>query len=92
MIPDEPIDPSAARLAAAKEAAIRSLATNPTFRECWLEGYMVEDIENKLQQLRTAAVEDLAVARQRWLDAEAAYNQLKADIHHILNTPPHPTA
>lgn len=83
MSPDEPVNAEANRAAEAHAAALQSLATNPTFRELWIEGYMREDMETKLQQLRKCSVEDLPIARQRWLDAENAYREIKRDIERL---------
>jgi hypothetical protein len=58
------------------EASLRSLRGNPDFA-VWINDYFGKDVEAKLDQLRRCSKEDLAEARQRWLDSEALLQDLR---------------
>lgn len=79
------IDPRSFELAEQRKAALLALATNSHFIDLWVNGYMVGDIDNKLQQLSTCHIDDLPVARQRWLDAVQARDSLLAEIRTITH-------
>jgi hypothetical protein len=49
--------------------SLKSLAGNADF-EFWMTEYLAADVELKLEQLANVAVQDLPLARQRWLDAK----------------------
>lgn len=55
------------------KASLKSLAGNADF-EHWFTHYLAADVELKLQQLEKCHVDDLPLARQRWMDAK---NMLK---------------
>jgi len=59
----------------ALEASTKALADNSDFKAFVLD-YFGGDVQNKLEQLRKCPAEDLAIARQRWMDAENMYNDL----------------
>lgn len=49
--------------------SLKSLAGNADF-EYWMTNYLKGDVEIKLEQLEKVAIEDLPLARQRWIDAK----------------------
>lgn len=59
--------------------ALDSLADNADF-EYWITNYLKGDVELKLGQLATCPVPDLALARQRWLDAKAMLEDIQTAV------------
>lgn len=49
--------------------SLKSIAGNADF-EHWMTTYLAGDVAIKLQQMALCPVEDIPLARQRWLDAK----------------------
>jgi hypothetical protein len=56
--------------------SLKSLAGNADF-EFWMTNYLKGDVEIKLKQLEKVAIEDLPLARQRWIDAKGMLSDLQ---------------
>jgi len=66
--------------------SLTALAGNADFINGWINGYLVDDRDEKLRQLETCLVEDLPIARQRYLDAKAMLEAICTDIADICAT------
>lgn len=64
------------------EASLNSLRSNPDFA-VWINDFFAKDVELKLEQLRQCHIDNLPLARQRWLDAEG----MLKDLRQILDQP-----
>lgn len=72
------------QLATRRRQSLLSLIANPDFTVAFVNGYLAEVTAGFLDQLRTCHVDDLELARQRWLDAEAFLTNLKAAIEDVV--------
>lgn len=73
-------------IAKRRRDSLAALAGNADFINAWVNGYLADDRDEKLRQLENCPVEDLPIARQRYLDAKAMLIDIRLEIDEICHT------